>query len=51
MAQTTVKIGNHYLTTIKSHGKTIAKASSTDRQQARQLCLQQYQQNQGIQVL
>jgi hypothetical protein len=51
MAQTTVKLGDRYIITIKSHGKTIAKATGKNRDQARQRCMAQYQQTHGIRVL
>jgi hypothetical protein len=51
MAQTTVKLGDRYIITIKSHGKTVAKATGKDRDQVRRRCMDKYQQNQGARVL
>jgi hypothetical protein len=51
MAQTTVKLGDRYIITIKSHGKTVAKAAGKDRDQARQRCMAKYLETCGARVL
>lgn len=51
MAQTTVKIGDRYVVTIKALGRTLAKATGKDREQARVRCLAQYRQAHGARVL
>jgi hypothetical protein len=50
MAQTTVKLGDRYIITIKSHGKTVAKATGKDREEVRRRCIGNYQLKQGGRV-
>lgn len=47
MAQTTEKHGDLYICTLAAQGKTLARATSTVRQRARQRCLERYAKNYG----